>query len=880
MSRSASGATTPTASVSVNPFDTQRPRLHKRTATGFIPEGGQTSLNEIFPGDKNVWKAAVAANDKRFAKDAETISSNVVGILQATLSRSPWNVDETALFQAVALSTRDRLMKNWNATQLYHTQKKVKRTYYLSFEFLMGRQLDNALLNLDVKKPYEESSHKLGFPLEDLIEIDPEMKLGNGGLGRLAACYLDSASTCDLPCWGYSLRYQYGIFKQVIDAEGNQVEQPDYWLESADPWEVPRLDDAIEIKFEGHATRGKDGKGPGKWEGGINILAVPYDVPVPGYKTTTTNNLRLWQARPKVSFDLASFNAGDYDASVREAELAETITRVLYPNDNTEEGKKLRLKQQALWTMATLSDICRRFKKLNKPWSEFPDYNAIQLNDTHPTLAIVELQRILVDEEGQDWDSAWDIVVKTFGYTNHTVMPEALEKWSVPLLNHVIPRHLQIIFDINAFFLQEVAKRYPGDHGKLARMSLIEEGYPKMVRMANLAVIGSHRVNGVAALHSDLVASDLFPDFVEYFGKDKFTNVTNGVTPRRWLLQANPSLARLITESLGSEDWLTDLTKLEGLLQFTNDKRFTQKWRAVKQENKRRLFDVIQDTLGITPNRKALVDVQIKRIHQYKRQQMNIFSIIFRYLELKKLSPQERSRVVPRLSVFAGKAAPGYFLAKTLIRLVNAVANVINVDPDTSEYLQVVFLPDYTVSLAEIVIPASDISEHISTAGTEASGTSNMKFCLNGGLIIGTLDGANVEIAEHAGEDNIFVFGYLAHEVNERRKIHQFGKPQYPAELLEAFDFIRSGKIGDPGPFEPLIRAVFEEKDYYLVSDDFLSYLEAQKMVDQAFVDQERWTRMSIQTAAKMGFFSSDRSVMQYAEEIWNIEPCKIADTF
>ncbi|GAA6010057.1 hypothetical protein JCM11491_005847 [Sporobolomyces phaffii] len=878
MARSASGATTPTASTTINPFETQRPRLHKRTATGFIPEGTKT-LTEIFPGNANAWKAAVAANDKRFAKDADTISANVVGILGSSLARQPWNTDETALFQAVALSTRDRLLKNWNSTQLHHTQQKVKRAYYLSFEYLMGRQLDNALLNLDVKDAYSESVNKLGFPLEDLIDGERDLGLGNGGLGRLAACYIDSASTCDLPVWGYSLRYQYGIFKQVIDADGNQVEAPDPWLESGDPWEIPRLDDAIEIKFEGVATRGKDGKGPGSWTGGLQVLAVPYDVPVPGYKTTTTNNLRLWQARPKVSFDLASFNAGDYDASVKEAEMAETITRVLYPNDNTDEGKKLRLKQQWLWTGATLSDICRRFKKLGKPWSEFPDYNAIQLNDTHPTLAIVELQRILVDEEGQDWDEAWRIVVATFGYTNHTVMTEALEKWSVPLLQHLLPRHMQIIFDINAFFLAEVAKKYPGDHGRLARMSLIEEGYPQMVRMANLAVIGSHKVNGVAALHSDLVKSDLFPDFVDFFGSSKFTNVTNGVTPRRWLLQANPSLARLITDALKSEDWLTDLTKLEGLSKFANDKAFCQKWFAVKQENKRRLFDFIQDTLGITPNRRALVDVQIKRIHQYKRQQMNIFSIIFRYLELKKLSPAERARVVPRLSVFAGKAAPGYFLAKTLIKLVNAVANVINADPDTAEYLQVVFIPDYSVSLAEIIIPASDISQHISTAGTEASGTSNIKFAISGGIILGTYDGATVEMARHAGDDNIFIFGFLAHEINERRKIHQFGKPQYPAELIEALDFVRSGKIGDPGPFEPLIRAIFEDKDFYLVSDDFQSYLAAQKMVDEAFVDQERWIKMSIQTAAKMGFFSSDRSVMQYAEEIWNLEPCAIPET-
>ncbi|GAA5933798.1 hypothetical protein JCM1841_002128 [Sporobolomyces salmonicolor] len=880
MSTSASGATTPTATHTANPFEVQaqhrRPRVHKRTATGFIPEDSRKPLSELFPGDAAAWKKAIDKNVQDLKEDPDTISANVVHHVGSTLARAPFNVDELALYQATALSVRDRLIASWNDTQLYHTQQRVKRVYYFSFEFLMGRGLDNALLNLDVKKPYEESVSKLGFPMEDIIDAERDMGLGNGGLGRLAACYLDSASTCDIPCWGYSLRYQYGIFRQICNSKGEQVEVPDPWLDHANPWEIPRLDSGVEIKFYGEATRGKGGKGVGTWTGGLEVLAVPYDVPVPGYKTRTTNNIRLWKAKPKVSFDLAKFNAGDFDASVHEAEEAETITRVLYPNDNFDEGKALRLKQQYFWVAASLHDICRRFRKLGLPWTEFPSSCAIQLNDTHPAIAIPELVRVLVDEEGQDWDTAWAITVATFAYTNHTVMNEALEKWSVPLLAQLLPRHMQIIFDINLFHLQDVERKFPGDRARLARMSLIEEGYPKQVRMAYLAVIGSHKVNGVAELHSRLVKTDLFPDFVDYFGPSHFTNITNGVTARRWLLQCNPALAKLITETLGSDDWLHDLAKLEQLTKYAKDKAFQQQFVACKQANKKRLCDYITDTLGLRTNPKALIDVQVKRIHEYKRQWMNILGVIFRYLQIKKMSPADRKRLVPRLSVFAGKAAPGYYIAKSCIRLINAVASVINVDKDVCDYLQVAFLPDYSVSLAEVIIPASDISEHISTAGTEASGTSNMKFALSGGLILGTWDGANIEIVEAIGEENAYIFGHLTEDVPRLRAQHSLGQTQYPAELLEAIDFIRSGALDDPGVFEPLISTLFEGKDYYLVSDDFLSYLEAQKLIDEAYTDQSSWIEKSINTVAKMGRFSSDRAVMQYAEEIWNVEAIKV----
>ncbi|GAA5855751.1 hypothetical protein JCM8547_001668 [Rhodosporidiobolus lusitaniae] len=878
----ASQPTTPKASHEANPFEAlskPRRRVHKRSATGFIPEG-RKQLNEIFPGDPSAWKSAIAKNDEALSNDPDTISANIVRHVGSTLARAPFNMDEFAAYQAAALSVRDKLIAAWNDTQTHYTQQATKRVYYLSLEFLMGRGLDNALLNLGVKKPYSTSLKGLGFSLEDVEETERDMGLGNGGLGRLAACYLDSSSTLQIPCWGYSLRYDNGIFKQIIDSSGNQVEVPDPWLAHANPWEIPRLDAAVEVKFYGEAVRGENGKGPGSWTGGHDVLAVPYDIPVPGYNTRTTNNIRVWSAKGKVSFDLARFNEGDYDAAVREASEAENITRVLYPSENHEEGKKLRLRQQYLWVAASLHDILRRFRKLpgGRPWIAFPDTAAIQLNDTHPSLAILELMRILVDEEGQDWDTAWDIVQRTFSFTNHTVLPEALEKWSVPLFEHLLPRHMQIAYDINLFFLQEVEKKYPGDRARLARMSLIEEGYPKRLKMASLAVVGSHKVNGVAVLHSDLVKSDLFPDYVEFFGKDRFTNVTNGITQRRWLLQSNPALAELITQTLGSDKWTTHLEELEGLAKFAKDKKFQQKWAKVKQGNRDRLCEYIQG-LGFTVNRKALIDVQIKRIHLYKRQTLNILGVIFRYLQLKKMTPEERKRVVPRLSVFGGKAAPGYYEAKLVIRLINAVSKTLNADKEVREHLSAVFVPDYSVSLAEILVPASDISEHISTAGTEASGTSNMKFCLNGGLLLGTWDGANIEIAQAIGEDNVFIFGHLTPDVPRLRRAHEYNETQFPAELLEVVDAIRSGMFGESGVFEPLLDSIVENgKDHYLVSDDFLSYLEAQKMVDEAYVDQNGWVEKSILTTARMGFFSSDRAVAQYAEEIWNVEPVPVPE--
>jgi starch phosphorylase len=585
----------------------------------------------------------------------------------------------------------------------------------------------------------------LGFRIEDVINQEHDAALGNGGLGRLAACFLDSMATLNYPAWGYGLRYRYGIFKQEI-VNGYQVEIPDYWLDN-NPWEFPRYEITVDIQFYGNVKKYQDesGKVAHSWEDGEIVQAIAYDVPIPGYGTKTTNNLRLWSSKASSGeFDFQKFNAGDYESAVADQQRAETISAVLYPNDNLERGKELRLKQQYFWCAASLFDIVRRFKKTKRAWSEFPDQVAIQLNDTHPTLAIVELQRILIDKEGLEWDEAWSIVTKTFGYTNHTVLPEALEKWSVPLMQNLLPRHLQLIYEINLFFLQSVEKRFPNDRDILSRVSIIEESHPKMVRMAYLAIIGSHKVNGVAELHSDLLKTTLFKDFVEIYGPDRFTNVTNGITPRRWLHQANPRLSALIAEKLGGYDFLKDLTLLDKIEAFVDDKAFRQEWALIKRENKLRLAQHIKATTGFDVNPDALFDVQVKRIHEYKRQQLNIFGVIHRYLSIKAMSAEKKKKVVPRVSIFGGKAAPGYWMAKTIIHLINNVADVVNKDPDVGDLLKVIFIEDYNVSKAEIICPASDISEHISTAGTEGSGTSNMKFVLNGGLIIGTCDGANV----------------------------------------------------------------------------------------------------------------------------------------
>ncbi|OMP82167.1 Glycogen phosphorylase [Diplodia seriata] len=842
-----------------------RPK-HKRTATGFGP-------SEIKAVEAAIPEPARQACVS-IASDADTEQKEAIRHIETTLARSLYNCDDFATYAGTSLAFRDRLILDWNKTQQEQTWADQKRIYYLSLEFLMGRALDNAMLNVGKKDVAKQGLEDLGFRIEDVISQEHDAALGNGGLGRLAACFLDSMASLNYPAWGYGLRYRYGIFKQEI-VDGYQVEVPDYWLDF-NPWEFCRHDVTVDIQFYGQVNKYTDESGKQRtiWEGGEIVQAVAFDVPIPGYKTSTTNNLRLWGSKAASGeFDFQKFNSGEYESSVADQQRAETISAVLYPNDNLDRGKELRLKQQYFWCAASLYDIVRRFKKTKRAWKDFPSQVAIQLNDTHPTMAIPELQRILIDVEGLDWDDAWDIVSKTFGYTNHTVLPEALEKWSVPLFQHLLPRHLQIIYDINLQFLQYVERTFPKEREMLGRVSIIEESQPKMVRMAYLAVIGSHKVNGVAELHSDLIKTTIFKDFVAIYGPDKFTNVTNGITPRRWLHQANPRLSELIASKLGGYEYLKDLTLLHKIEAFVDDADFRKEFQEIKYANKVRLAKYIKETTGVSVNPKALFDVQVKRIHEYKRQQLNIFGVIHRYLAIKKMSPEQRQKLQPRVSIFGGKAAPGYWMAKTVIHLVCQVGKFVNSDPDVGDLLKVIFLEDYNVSKAEIITPASDISEHISTAGTEASGTSNMKFVLNGGLIIGTCDGANIEITREVGESNIFLFGNLAEDVEDLRHAHVYGQYKLDPELATVFDAIKSGTFGDPGSFSALVNGIVDHGDYYLVSDDFSSYCKTHDLIDESYRNQDEWLTKAITSVARMGFFSSDRCIDEYAESIWNVEP-------
>ncbi|CAG7946659.1 unnamed protein product [Penicillium nalgiovense] len=851
-----------------------RPK-HKRTFTGFGPAEIKNVEASIPEPLREAWRKHSASE----FTSKEDFEKYFVRHVETTLARSLYNCDELAAYSGTALAFRDRLIIEWNRTQQRQTFTDQKRVYYLSLEFLMGRTLDNAMLNVGLKDVARDGLNDLGFRIEDVINQEHDAALGNGGLGRLAACFMDSMATLNYPAWGYGLRYRYGIFKQEI-VNGYQVEIPDYWLDN-NPWEFPRHEITVDIQFYGNVKKYQDENGriSNSWEDGEIVQAIAYDVPIPGYGTKTTNNLRLWSSKASSGeFDFQKFNAGDYESAVADQQRAETISAVLYPNDNLERGKELRLKQQYFWCAASLFDIVRRFKKTKRAWAEFPDQIAIQLNDTHPTLAIVELQRILIDMEGLEWDEAWSIVTKTFGYTNHTVLPEALEKWSVPLMQNLLPRHLQIIYEVNLFFLQSVEKRFPNDRDILSRVSIIEESHPKKVRMAYLAIIGSHKVNGVAELHSDLLKSTLFKDFVKIYGPDRFTNVTNGITPRRWLHQANPRLSALIAEKLGGYDFLRDLTLLDKIEVFVDDKAFREEWAVIKRENKLRLARHIKATTGYDVNPNALFDVQVKRIHEYKRQQLNIFGVIHRYLSIKAMSAEEKKKVVPRVSIFGGKAAPGYWMAKTIIHLINNVADVVNKDPEVGDLLKVIFIADYNVSKAEIICPASDISEHISTAGTEGSGTSNMKFVLNGGLIIGTCDGANIEITREIGEQNIFLFGNLAEDVEDLRHRHFYGGFKLDPQLERVFDAIKDNMFGDKADFSALTSSIEEHGDYYLVSDDFNSYITTHEMVDESFQNQEEWLAKSITSVARMGFFSMDRVTNEYADSIWNVEPLDVTD--
>lgn len=896
--------------ITEEPHNSQVPRLARRL-TGFLPQEIK-SIDTMIPLEaRSLWKKHAV---KKFGNSDE-FQEKFIAHVETTLARSLYNCDDLAAYEATSQTVRDNLIIDWNKTQQRQTARDPKRVYYLSLEFLMGRALDNALINMqtdvapedvnDTKETLTKGNTtremikgaigELGFRLEDVLEEEPDAALGNGGLGRLAACFVDSMATGDYPAWGYGLRYEYGIFAQKI-IDGYQVETPDYWLSLTNPWEIERSEIQVPINFYGYVDRNSSESStltPCDWIGGERVLAVAYDMPIPGFKTNTVNNLRMWSAKPTTEFDFAKFNSGDYKNSVAQQQRAESITAVLYPNDNFQEGKELRLKQQYFWCAASLHDIVRRFKKSKRPWSEFPDQVAIQLNDTHPTLAVVELQRVLVDLEKLDWHDAWDIVTKTFAYTNHTVMQEALEKWPIGLFGHLLPRHLEIIYDINWFFLQDVEKKFPHEDELLSRVSIIEESSPeRQIRMAFLAIVGSHKVNGVAELHSELIKTTIFEDFVKIYGPNKFTNVTNGITPRRWLKQANPKLSQLISETINDPEdrYLLDMSKLTSLSKYAENEEFQKKWNDVKQFNKLRLADLIQklnngvDIIDREHIRNTLFDIQVKRIHEYKRQQLNIFGVIYRYLRMKELlasgsSIEEVAEKYPRkVSIFGGKSAPGYYMAKLIIKLVNSVAEVVNNDEEIQDLLKVVFIPDYNVSKAEIIIPASDLSEHISTAGTEASGTSNMKFVMNGGLIIGTVDGANVEITREVGEDNIFLFGNLSENVDELRYNHQYHSKPLPESLEKVLSVVESGAFSpkNPGEFKPLVDSIKHHGDYYLVSDDFESYIATQELVDEVYhKDKKEWLKKSILSVSSTGFFSSDRCIEEYAETIWNVEPVK-----
>lgn len=819
-------------------------------------------------------KESIFFTDKEDPKSF-SISNQFAEHLEFTLVKDRYTVTGEDAYYALALAIRDRLVRRWIRTQRVYQDKGVKRVYYLSLEYLMGRLLGNALTNLNYYQECSDILKKDGYMLEEIMEFEPDMGLGNGGLGRLAACYLDSMATLELPAFGYGIRYEYGIFKQEIE-NGYQVEYADNWLSEGNPWDILRRKLVYRVKFYGKSktTQNADGTFSFEWVDTQDVLAVAYDVPVPGYKNNTVNNLRLWQAKACSDFEFSDFNRGNYVEAVSKKNDSENISKVLYPNDTYVEGKFLRLKQQYFFVSATLQDIIRKYKIDHKNFDEFSDKTCIQLNDTHPVIAIPELMRILIDEEKYSWEDAWEITSKTFAYTNHTVVPEALEEWSEPIFAELLPRHLQIIYEINRRFLEDVKKKYSTDEKVLAKLSIISGGNEKRVRMANLAIVGSFAINGVAALHTEILKGRIFPDFYKMY-PNKFFNITNGITPRRWLKSANPALSSLITEKIG-DAWVKDLSELKKLEVLVNDSQFIESWQSVKWVNKKLLIDYIETENNIKINPDSIFDVQIKRFHEYKRQLLNIFHIITLYNRIKR---NPKLDVVPRTIIFGGKAAPAYFAAKMVIKLINSVADVVNNDTDVGDKLKVVFLKNYSVTLAEKIIPASDLSEQISMAGLEASGTGNMKFALNGALTIGTMDGANVEIREEVGDDNIFIFGLLADEVVKLKVSNYNPKFYYEKNrfLKQVVDMISSNYFNpkEPGIFDDMIRGLMNV-DYYCLFADYQSYIDAQDKVAELYLDKEEWTKKSIFNVARVGKFSSDRSVSEYTKKIWKVKPIKI----
>ena len=825
--------------------------------------------------EQDTTEACVLPNMRALPTDAASISNDMSRYLEYHLGRF-LGCDRFYLYEALTYTVRDRIMSDWRNTWCKHRRDEVRRAHYLSLEFLIGRSLGNHLLNLELEEPVNTALQDFAISLEEIRDTEPDAGLGNGGLGRLAACFLDSCATLGLPVTGYGLRYHFGMFHQHIE-NGYQVEDPDQWMRDGHPWEVERPEYTQTVRFGGRTEHFLDQnhKPHTRWVDTCDVLAVPYDVPVSGYRNHIVNTLRLWSASATDEFNLLEFNAGDYADSVASKNQAENITMVLYPNDSNENGKALRLRQQYFLTSASLQDVFRQWG--DRPLAEFADYNVFQLNDTHPSIAVAEMMRILLDDPDKrlEWNEAWDITRNCMAYTNHTLLPEALERWPVRLFAQLLPRLLEIIYEINARFLCSVRQRWPGDNDRVRRMSLIEEGPEPQVRMAWLAIVGSFSVNGVAALHSDLLIHGLFKDFHDLW-PEKFNNKTNGVTPRRWLAMANPALAELLTEKLG-DGWQSDLGRLSDMrpLAENGDKAFMRRWQEIRRQNKERLADIVLERTGVAFDPSALFDIQVKRIHEYKRQLLNVLHVIHLY---NRIRHGDTENWVNRCVLIGGKAAPGYQRAKEIIKLINNVAAVVNHDPAVGDRLKLAFLPNYGVTKMMHICPAADLSEQISTAGKEASGTGNMKFMMNGSITIGTYDGANIEIMEAVGSDNFFLFGLRADEVRDLR--NHYAPQRYidnDNDLAQVMSLLESDHFSavEPGLFRGIIDSIKSPDDPWMTLADFRSYVEAQHRAEMAWRDQEAWTRMSIRNCAASGGFSTDRTIAEYNRDIWRLKSFK-----
>ena len=827
------------------------------------------------PPNEPLSRDHILVEDDRTGTSQETLRRAVLDNLFYIQGKFPKIATRNDYYMALAYTVRDRLLHRWVKTMESWLQKDVKIVCYLSAEFLLGPHLGNNLVNLGIEDPVRQAVDSVGQNLDELLQQEEEPGLGNGGLGRLAACYLDSLATLQVPAIGFGIRYEHGIFHQEI-RDGWQVEMTDNWLHLGNPWEIPRPEVHFEIKLGGHTVRERntDGRERVRWIPEKVIKGTPFDTPISGYRVNTCNTLRLWKAEAAESFDFQAFNVGDYYGAVDAKVASENLTKVLYPNDEPIAGKRLRLEQQYFFVSCSLQNIINIHLQFGGRLEDFHRLWAVQLNDTHPAIAVAELMRLLLDEHAMDWDAAWQITVETCGYTNHTLLPEALETWPLPLFQRVLPRHLEIIYEINHRFLQQIRDRYPGDDVRLARMSVIDESGERSVRMANLACVGSHAINGVAALHTELVKKDVLSDFYEMM-PEKFSNKTNGVTPRRFMILSNPGLAELITRTVG-DGWAIDLTTLRKLEPLADEPAFQTEWQRIKLDSKHRLADLIKTQTGIQVDPQSIFDIMVKRIHEYKRQHLNVLHIISLYQRIK---AEPHLDMVPRTFIFGGKAAPGYDMAKRIIKLIHAVGEVVNADPDVKDRLKVAFIPDLSVKNGQLIYPAADVSEQISMAGKEASGTGNMKFALNGALTIGTLDGANVEMREEVGTENFFLFGLTAEQVAERKASGYNAYEVYQTDpvLKAAIDAVSAGQFsnGDSYLFKPITDALLYH-DAYLVLADFADYVACQQQVNDAYLDAARWMRMSILNVARMGKFSSDRSIREYCRDIWQATPSPI----